>query len=70
MTSEKIAQKMTYLLKGVVEKGTGGKAKVTNVDTAGKTGTTQLVNGPSVGAKDSWFCRIHTRFSRCDLGRI
>ena len=55
MTSEKIAQKMTYLLKGVVEKGTGGKAKVTNVDTAGKTGTTQLVNGPSVGAKDSWF---------------
>ena len=55
VTSEKIAQKMTYLLKGVVEKGTGGKAKVTNVDTAGKTGTTQLVNGPSVGAKDSWF---------------
>ena len=36
---------MTYLLKGVVEKGTGEKAKVTNVDTAGKTGTTQLVNG-------------------------
>ena len=46
---------MTYLLKGVVEKGTGEKAKVTNVDTAGKTGTTQIVNGPSTGAKDSWF---------------
>ena len=46
---------MTYLLKGVVEKGTGEKAKVNNVDTAGKTGTTQIVNGPSTGAKDSWF---------------
>ncbi len=55
VTSEKIAQKMTYLLKGVVEKGTGEKAKVNNVDTAGKTGTTQIVNGPSNGAKDSWF---------------
>ncbi|KFN04519.1 PBP1A family penicillin-binding protein [Bacillus clarus] len=55
VTSEKIAQKMTYLLKGVVEKGTGEKAKVNNIDTAGKTGTTQLVSGPSTGAKDSWF---------------
>ncbi len=55
VTSEKISQKMTYLLKGVVEKGTGEKAKVNNVDTAGKTGTTQIVNGPSTGAKDSWF---------------
>ncbi|PHB59296.1 transglycosylase domain-containing protein [Bacillus toyonensis] len=55
VTSEKIAQKMTYLLKGVVEKGTGEKAKINNVDTAGKTGTTQIVNGPSNGAKDSWF---------------
>ncbi|WP_459501569.1 transglycosylase domain-containing protein [Bacillus sp. C1] len=53
--SEEIAQKMTYLLKGVVEKGTGEKAKVNNIDTAGKTGTTQLVGGPSSGAKDSWF---------------
>lgn len=55
VTSEKVAQKMTYLLKGVVEKGTGEKAKVKNIDTAGKTGTTQLVDGPSSGAKDSWF---------------
>ena len=60
---------MTYLLKGVVEKGTGEKAKVNNVDTAGKTGTTQIVNGPSTGAKDSWFVG-YTRFGRCDLGRI
>ena len=28
VTSEKIAQKMTYLLKGVVEKGTGEKQKL------------------------------------------
>ncbi|KEK23716.1 transglycosylase domain-containing protein [Bacillus gaemokensis] len=55
VTNEKIAQKITYLLKGVVEKGTGEKAKVKAIDTAGKTGTTQLVDGPSSGAKDSWF---------------
>ncbi len=58
VTSEKISQKMTYLLKGVVEKGTGEKAKVNNVDTAGKTGTTQIVNGPSTGAK-FMVCWIH-----------
>ncbi|MGF9966743.1 transglycosylase domain-containing protein [Bacillus rhizoplanae] len=55
VTDEKTAQKMTYLLKGVVEKGTGEKAKLKYVETAGKTGTTQLVDGPSSGAKDSWF---------------
>lgn len=55
ITTEKVAQKMTYLLKGVVEKGTGEKAKLKNIDTAGKTGTTQIVGGPSSGAKDSWF---------------
>ncbi len=55
ITTEKVAQKMTYLLKGVVEKGTGEKAKLKNIDTAGKTGTTQIVGGPSGGAKDSWF---------------
>ena len=55
VTSAKTAQQMTYLLKGVVEDGTGTKAKVEGIDTAGKTGTTQLVDGPSSGAKDSWF---------------
>lgn len=55
VTSEKVAQKMTYLLKGVVEDGTGKKAKLESVETAGKTGTTQIVGGPSSGAKDSWF---------------
>ena len=55
MTSEKISQKDDIFIKRCCRKGTGEKAKVNNVDTAGKTGTTQIVNGPSTGAKDSWF---------------
>ena len=47
--------KNDIFIKRCCRKGTGEKAKVTNVDTAGKTGTTQIVNGPSTGAKDSWF---------------
>ena len=37
------------VLKSVVTGGTGVGAKVPNVDTAGKTGTTSL-------NKDGWFC--------------
>ncbi|PEA55897.1 peptidase [Bacillus pseudomycoides] len=55
VTDEKTAQKMTYLLKGVVEKGTGKKAKLKNAETAGKTGTTQLADESNNGSKDSWF---------------
>ena len=55
VTDEKTAQKMTYLLKGVVEKGTGKKAKLKYVETAGKTGTTQLTDESNNGSKDSWF---------------
>lgn len=55
ITDEKTAQKMTYLLKGVVEKGTGKKAKLKNAETAGKTGTTQLADELNNGSKDSWF---------------
>lgn len=55
VTDEKTAQKMTYLLKGVVEKGTGKKAKLKYVETAGKTGTTQLADESNNGSKDSWF---------------
>ncbi|MCM3734681.1 PBP1A family penicillin-binding protein [Bacillus cytotoxicus] len=55
VTDEKTAQKMTYLLKGVVEKGTGKKAKLNYVETAGKTGTTQLTDESNSGSKDSWF---------------
>ncbi|ENQ3104737.1 penicillin-binding protein 2A [Bacillus sp. 491mf] len=55
VTDEKTAQKMTYLLKGVVEKGTGKKAKLKYAETAGKTGTTQLADESNNGSKDSWF---------------
>ncbi|MFD3446176.1 transglycosylase domain-containing protein [Microbacteriaceae bacterium 4G12] len=55
VTDKKTAQKVTYLLQGAVEEGTGKQAKLSKVDTAGKTGTTQLPNGPSDGAKDVWF---------------
>jgi penicillin-binding protein 2A len=54
VTSEEVAQKITYMLKGVVEEGTGTAAKIPGRPTAGKTGTTQLPGGGN-GAKDHWF---------------
>ncbi|MGG3928001.1 PBP1A family penicillin-binding protein [Metabacillus fastidiosus] len=50
-----VAQKMTFMLKGVVEEGTGVKAKTEDRDIAGKTGTTQLPFSTENGAKDHWF---------------
>ena len=47
--STNAANAMTDVLKSVVTGGTGVGAKVPNVDTAGKTGTTNL-------NKDGWFC--------------
>ena len=47
--STNAANAMTDVLKSVVTGGTGVGAKVPNVDTAGKTGTTSL-------NKDGWFC--------------
>jgi len=55
VTEPIIAQKMTYMLKGVVEKGTGIKAQVEGLEIAGKTGTTQLPFANNDGAKDHWF---------------
>lgn len=49
------AQKITYMLKGVVQEGTGRKAALTGRDIAGKTGTTQLPIQGRDGAKDHWF---------------
>ena len=46
VVSQNTAQTLTLLLTGVIERGTGKKAAIENVNIAGKTGTTQkLVNG-------------------------
>ncbi|GAA5344293.1 transglycosylase domain-containing protein [Planifilum fimeticola] len=54
VTSEEVAQKITYMLKGVVDEGTGTAARIPGRPIAGKTGTTQLPGGGD-GAKDNWF---------------
>ena len=47
--STSAAKQMTDVLKSVITSGTGVGAKVPNVDTAGKTGTTS-------SNRDGWFC--------------
>lgn len=55
VTDEKVADKMTYMLKGVVEEGTGKNAKVDGWEIAAKTGTTEVPFGNEEGTKDHWF---------------
>nr|WP_263328629.1 PBP1A family penicillin-binding protein [Neobacillus sp. Marseille-Q6967] len=55
VTEPEVAQKMTYMLKGVIEEGTGRNAKLNGYDVAGKTGSTQLPFGSGEGTKDHWF---------------
>ena len=55
VTEPEVAQKITYMLKGVVEEGTGINAQVNGIEIAGKTGTTQLPFENEAGAKDHWF---------------
>ncbi|WP_157077341.1 transglycosylase domain-containing protein [Robertmurraya korlensis] len=55
VTDQEVAKKMTYMLKGVVDEGTGKNAKVTGWDIAGKTGTTELPFANEAGTKDHWF---------------
>ena len=55
VTQPKVAQHITYMLRGAVQEGTGKKAQVPGRPTAGKTGTTQLPGGEREGAKDHWF---------------
>ena len=55
VTNPEVAQMMTYMLKGVVENGTGRNASITGINLAGKTGTTQLPFPGGAGSKDHWF---------------
>ncbi|MFC7686272.1 transglycosylase domain-containing protein [Ureibacillus sp. GCM10028918] len=55
VTDALIAQKITYMLRGVVEEGSGTNAQVEGLEIAGKTGTTQLPFESAGGAKDHWF---------------
>jgi penicillin-binding protein 2A len=55
VTDPLVTEKITYMLKGVVEEGTGTKAHVTGVEVAGKTGTTELPFANEGGSKDHWF---------------
>ncbi|WP_423410713.1 transglycosylase domain-containing protein [Heyndrickxia sp. MSNUG] len=55
VTDEKVAAKMTYMLKGVVEEGTGKNARVDGWEIAAKTGTTEVPFANEAGTKDHWF---------------
>lgn len=55
VTDEKVAAQMTYMLKGVVEEGTGKNAKVDGWEIAAKTGTTEVPFANEAGTKEHWF---------------
>jgi penicillin-binding protein 2A len=55
VTTKSTANEMTSLLLNVVESGTGSGAKISGLQVAGKTGTTQLPYKDINGAKDQWF---------------
>ncbi|MBO0589437.1 PBP1A family penicillin-binding protein [Sporosarcina sp. E16_8] len=55
VTEPEVAQKMTFMLKGVVDDGTARIAQIPGIDVAGKTGTTQLPFTGVAGSKDHWF---------------
>ena len=55
VTSNIIAKKMTSMLLGVVENGTGKGVKTNEFQIAGKTGSTQLPYHDINGTKDQWF---------------
>ncbi|WP_231584160.1 transglycosylase domain-containing protein [Domibacillus indicus] len=55
VTSKEITDKMTSMLLGVVERGSGERAQVEGVDIAGKTGSTQVPIEGIEGTEDQWF---------------
>ena len=55
MIAERSAGLLTYMLREVVEAGTGRRARLAERDVAGKTGTTQA-------ARDAWFIGFTSDF--------
>jgi penicillin-binding protein 2A len=55
VTTKEVAQKMTFMLQGVIKEGTGKRASILGRDLAGKTGSTQVPLGGVNGVKDQWF---------------
>ncbi|MBS2968197.1 PBP1A family penicillin-binding protein [Metabacillus sp. KIGAM252] len=53
-TTPEVADKITQLMLGTVNEGTGKNAKIEGLELAGKTGSTQDPNGGD-GTKDQWF---------------
>jgi penicillin-binding protein 2A len=53
--SKTVAEKITTMLLGVVDHGTGKNAKVPGREIAGKTGSTQVPIEGITGVKDQWF---------------
>ncbi len=54
ITTPEVAQRMTFMLKGVVENGTGRHARIEGREVAGKTGSTQVTIEGIKGSKDIW----------------
>lgn len=55
VTSKEVADEITSMLLGVVERGTGKRAQVEGVEIAGKTGSTQVPIEGIDGTEDQWF---------------
>ncbi|MEH7222720.1 PBP1A family penicillin-binding protein [Bacillus sp. JJ1566] len=54
ITTSEVSKRMTFMLKGVVENGSGSHAKIEGREVAGKTGSTQVPIDGINGAKDIW----------------
>lgn len=55
VTSKEVTVKMTTMLLGVVEEGTGTRVQIPGIEIAGKTGSTQVPIEGIDGVKDQWF---------------